>query len=176
MKDDIFKDASKRDRRGWARIGLLLALLVAAGILLWQNMPTTQEAQLAPTATQESITPQATATPAPGRTVREAAYDKDVAALEKLIAEEKTEESVRNQAAEQLGRLIENHQIELGVEEALTKAGFDPCMVLVQNDAMTVAVGAQELTAAQSGAILSVCAAHSNIALENIRIMTGTDG
>ena len=105
--------------------------------------------------------------------LREIAYEKDLAKLEKLLENNALQEETRQQAASQLARMIDQHQLELGLEEALTNAGFAPCLVLMQNDALTVAVSASEVTAAQSAVILSICLAHTEVAAENIRIMPG---
>ena len=150
-----------------ARLGLLAALLIAAGILFWQNrLPSV------PTETP----PEATASPAPtvsGRDVRELSYEKDTAALQALTENGQLQQAVRDQAAEQLNRMIQNHQTELAIEEALQKAGFVPALVIMQNDSLTVNVGPWELSGADSMTILSLCVAHSDVPSENIRIMTG---
>jgi len=152
----------------WCRRGLLAALVLAAGALLWEGLPKRAEAP-AP-----SPTPMRSASPAPPqaeeRTAREAAYDKDMAALKELMANEALGEDVRSQAAERVSQMAADHQTELGIEEALTQAGFAPCMALMQNGALTIVLG--EIDAAQSAAVLSLCAAHTDIAVENIRIMT----
>lgn len=176
MKDRAFlgDDGAKQKsaRSAWARMGVLIALLLAAGVFLWDATPTRDNA-----AVGSAVSPEGTAqrTPAPtyGRTAREAAYDKDVAALKALVGQTDADEAVRNQAAGQLAKMIAGHQIEMGVEEALQNAGFAPCMALMLNDALTVTVNASELTAGESATILSICVAHSDVAVENIRIMTG---
>ena len=43
--------------------------------------------------------------------------------------------------------------------------------VLLQNGALTVIVASSDMTAEASAAILSLCAAHTDIGVENIRIM-----
>ena len=64
-----------------------------------------------------------------------------------------------------------DHQSELGLEETLNQAGYSPCVVLLQNGALTVIVASSDMTAETSAAILSLCAAHTDIGVENIRIM-----
>ena len=96
-----------------------------------------------------------------------------MAKLQALTEDPALAEETRQQAARQMARMIDQHQLELGLEEALTNAGFAPCLVLMQNDALTVAVSASEVTAAQSAVILSICLAHTEVAAENIRIMPG---
>ena len=64
-------------------------------------------------------------------------------------------------------------QTELAIEEALQKAGYLPALVIMQNDSLTINVGARELSGTDSMTILSICVAHSDVPLENIRIMNG---
>lgn len=64
-----------------------------------------------------------------------------------------------------------DHQSELGLEEALNQAGYSSCAVLLQNGALTVIVASSDMTAEASAAILSLCTAHTDIGVENIRIM-----
>ena len=79
-----------------ARLGLLAALLIAAGVLFWQKvqLPISQEPP------EEVIV-----SPAPtvsGREVRELSYEKDAAALQALTENDQLQQAVRDQAAEQL--------------------------------------------------------------------------
>ena len=161
----------KNGAAAWVRMGVLIALLLAAGMLLWRQGAGDDGV----TPPRASPTPQAArATPPPtqGRTAPETAYDKDVATLTELIGNEQTDQATRTHAAERLAQMVADHQSELGIEEALLQAGFNPCLVLLQNGALTVMVGANELTGTESVTILSLCAAHTDIGVENIRIMT----
>ncbi len=170
------KDGCKT--RAWLRRGLLAALVVTACVLLWAQSAQSPGAPSAqPTASPHPSAPLQTQTPAPTqdaahaeRTAREAAYDKDVAALTALLQSGAADEPTRAQAAQRLEQLVGDHQTELGLEDALQKAGFAPCVVLLQNGALTVVVSGQ-MSAEQSAAILSLCVAHSDVAAENIRIM-----
>jgi len=160
------------------RLAVLCALLAAAAVMiLWPHLGN----RAAVDSRKITPTPSPAATPAPtlapesltARQAREAAYEKDMAKLQALLQDEAVKEETRQQASLQITRMVEQHQMELGVEEALTNAGFAPCLVLMQNDALTVAVSASEITAAQSAVILSICLAHTEVAAENIRIMPG---
>ena len=154
----------------WCRRGLLAALALAAGTLIWMKLPDR------PAAPAPSPTPAHSAAPAPApldeRTAREAAYDKEMAALKELMENEALSADVRSQAAGRLNQMVADHQTELGLEEALAQAGFAPCMALMQNGALTIVLSTGEIDGARSAAILSLCAAHTDIAVENIRIMT----
>lgn len=171
-QDKLFQ--SKKDRRGsvlrWCVIG---GLLMAAGfLLLWK-----------PAAGVDSG-PESTPGPSPRvsaapveqsqRSARELAYDKDMEALQELIGREDVDQAVRDQAAAQLSRMVENHQTELAIEEALLEAGYSPCLVVMQSDAITVNLQGAELSGDEGAQVLSICVAHSDVAVENIRIMTRT--
>ena len=155
----------------WLRRGLLAVLIAAAAVLAWLRL-------LAPApsdAPEPGASLSAGQTPAPAATqeriAREAAYDKDVAALTALLDSGAADEETRAQAAERLDRLVADHQSELGLEEALNQAGYSSCAVLLQNGALTVIVASSDMTAEASAAILSLCTAHTDIGVENIRIM-----
>ena len=156
----------------WLRRGLLGALIAAAAALAWLRLPAPDAAGRR---RSRASSLSAAQTPAPAaaqeRTAREAAYDKDVAALTALLDSGAADEETRAQAAERLDRLVADHQSELGLEEALNRAGYSPCVVLLQNGALTVIVASADMTAEASAAILSLCTAHTDIGVENIRIM-----
>ncbi|MDY2656045.1 MAG: SpoIIIAH-like family protein [Candidatus Limiplasma sp.] len=155
----------------WLSRSLLAALIAAAAALAWLRLPAPAPSD----APKPSASLSAGQTPAPAatqeRTAREAAYDKDVAALTALLDSGAADEETRAQAAARLDRLVADHQSELGLEETLNQAGFAPCVVLLQNSALTVIVASSDMTAETSAAILSLCAAHTDIGVENIRIM-----
>ena len=155
----------------WLRRGLLAALIAAAAALAWLRLPAPAPSD----APEPDASLSAGQTPAPAaaqeRTARETAYDKDVAALTALLDSGAADEETRAQAAARLDQLVADHQSELGLEETLNQAGYSPCVVLLQNVALTVIVASSDMTAEASAAILSLCAAHTDIGVENIRIM-----
>lgn len=164
---------AKKRTATWLRRGLLAALIAAAAALAWLRLPALMPSDALPDAPEPSASLSQTPTPAvtQERTAREAAYDKDVAALTALLDSGAADEDTRAQAAARLDQLVADHQSELGLEEALNQAGFSPCVVLLQNGALTVIVASSDMTAETSAAILSLCAAHTDIGVENIRIM-----
>ena len=179
LEPDFFPAQPKPEKtHSRVRLCVLAVLLAAAAFLaFWPkgigdgaNHGKHAAASPAPAATPVPTLPPESLT---ARQTREAAYEKDLAKLEQLSGDESLQEETRQQAARQMTRMIQQHQLELGLEEALINAGFAPCLVLMQNDALTVAVSASEVTAAQSAVILSICLAHTEVAAENIRIMPG---
>lgn len=155
---------SLKENRG-LRLALLLALIAAAcGLICLQNDGAIEEAP-------------PTLTPAPVKAAtetdsRETAYQQDREALTALIESEQTDEATRKQAQTKLMQMVEEHQTEAGIQQALTQAGYGPCTALCQNGALTVMLTRDSLTSADSAAILALCTAHTDISVENIRIMT----
>lgn len=155
---------SLKENRG-LRLGLLLALLAAAcGLICLQGGGT--EAEAPPV-----VTPAPQANPSE-QDSREAAYQQDREALTALIESQQTDDATRQQAQKQLMQMVQEHQTETGIQQALNEAGYGPCAALCQNGALTVLLTRDSLNAADSAAILALCTAHTDISVENIRIMT----
>lgn len=173
MTEPLLRSKAAKKHPGWFRPALIILLLAAAGVVWYlSNIGTDSvpaKPEVSPTVSRIVETPE----PQTARQRRETAYEKDLAAVQALVQQSALPEETRRQAAEQAAQMIREHQMELGLETALTKAGYAPCFVLMQNDALTIAVSASEITAAQSAAILSLCLEHADVASENIRIMPG---
>ncbi|MDD3412129.1 MAG: SpoIIIAH-like family protein, partial [Eubacteriales bacterium] len=148
-------------RRLWILAGLIA---LAAGLWIWQAQPMQSD--------EPTPAPDAAPKLQQERDARETAYDKDVAALTAIMSSFEDGDEVRSDAARQLQRLVAQHQTEVAVGQALREAGYAPSLTLCQNGALTVMIEADELSAADSAVILSLCAAHSDVSLENIRVMT----
>ncbi len=166
MKPDSKKPRKRLRGWGWVMVPVLLA---AGAWMVFGGAPTAEDTPM------PSPVPASAATPAPteGRTAREIGYDKDIAALTALIEAEGTDPQTRADASARLTRLVAQHQTELALEAALAGAGYAPALVICQNESLTVMLASGELTAADSAAVLALCAAHADVALENIRVMAG---
>ncbi|MEG1471689.1 MAG: SpoIIIAH-like family protein [Clostridia bacterium] len=169
------KDKAKRSG-SYMRAALLLALVITAGILIWQKSGVLDEKTPQPKPTAQTQKAAATPMPTTGRSARELAYDQDVQTLMELIESSTEDAETRTHASARLTQMVSEHQSELGIEEALVQAGFKPCVVLLQNGALTVMVANEKLNDEQRVTILSLCAAHTDIGVENIRIMMGEEG
>ena len=150
-------------RQGGVRRMLLIGLVMLAAGLAWQKLP------------RQEVQPPPVSTPAPAgedkRTAREKAYEQDAETLRMLMNDK--EGTAREQASLRLAQLVEEHQTELGIEEALRAAGYSSAFVLMQNGALTVLLDPENLTEEVSAAVLALCTAHSDVEAENIRIMPG---
>ena len=155
----------KPARSAWLRRGILTGLLIVAALLAARMQSETVEAPDSPPASLSPV--------ADRRSMRETAYKADLAALQALM--EDGDEALRRQAGEQIARMTDEHQQELGVEEAMMQAGLPVRMALMQNGALTVIVPPGPITQESSAAILALCAAHTDAGLENIRLMEAED-
>ena len=146
---------------------VLAVMLTLAAFLAWERYRPAQEMTTVPTPTAQAV-------PSSGdeRSAREAAYAKDLEALRALAASE--DDVISRQAAAHLEQIVSEHQTELGIEETLQQAGYQPCLALMHNGALTVMLAQEQLTDAASAAVLALCAAHTELPVENIRIMAYT--
>ncbi len=174
---NTWKKQEKPKRKGsGARILVLSGLLALAGVLLWtqQGGLFTGASKGGGSAAQPPATTRQPQPTAQGRrTLREEAYDKDMASLKALTENQGVNADIREDAAKRIEQMVAGHQTELAIDEALRGAGFAPSLTLLENGALTVMVEAQTLTGTQSATILSLCASHTDVGVENIRIMTG---
>ncbi len=159
-------------------IFLCVLLVTLAGSYLWNQyqLQGAQTVSLPIKRTEGDAAPTASITKTPLATYqekREATRQADMAALETLATNEKVDQTVRDQAQEELLEVIRCRETELAIEGALTGAGLAPCVAVVQRGAVTVLVEKKELTQTEATMILTLTAAHSGEAPENIRIMAG---
>lgn len=154
-----------RSRGAWLRLGTLLFLILLSCALVYQHRFNRSSAVQSPTPAPSVVDVQAE------RSLRETAYDKDIASLERLLESGAADADTQSQAAQRMERMISEHQSELAVEEALHQAGLEPVLVLVQNGALTVMVADALMEAESSASILNLCVSHTDISAENIRIM-----
>lgn len=138
---------------------VLIALLAAAAGMVWRG----EKAEVPVAAPEPAMAVSAVSR----RDTREEGYAKDLEALQALAQKEDGEF-----AREQLGRLIDAHQSELAIEEALNETGFGDALVIVQNGSVTVMMPAEKMTQENSAGILALCMAHADVGAENVRLMS----
>lgn len=145
----------------WAASGVLCAasLLLVLGSIK-APLPSSAKATPAPVVTAQSSLDE-----------RESRYQADIAALERLVAQEKLDEASRADAAAQLRVLVERHQSEAQLTAALRAAGYQDPLVILENGSLTVALTEIELT--DGGRVLSLCLSHAPVEARNVRIITG---
>jgi hypothetical protein len=160
---------------------LVVLLLTLAGSYMWNQyqMEATRTVDLPVTVTQTegedtASTALVSKTPlAAYQQKREQTRQQDMAALQTLAANDAVDQSARDQAQGELIEVVRCSESELAIEGALTGAGFAPCVAVVQRGAVTILVEKKELTQEEATTILTLAAAHSGEAPENIRVMAG---
>ena len=159
---NLTKTKPQTKRAPWRTLLIAALLLAALALWLWPK----PEAPQAPAESTQPPFDQELSD-------RETAYTKDVEALRAIAENELCDEQTRNDAAARLTRLVTAHRTEQSIGEALRKAGFSPSLTLCENGALTIMLAQEKLTDEESARLLGLCAAHTDLSLENIRVMTG---
>lgn len=95
----------------------------------------------------------------------------DIAALEKLTAQTTLDEQTREEAALQLQSIIAVRQAQAAIEGTLSGSSLSPCVVVVQNDSMTIVTGKTAITEKDSALVMTLAAAHAGVEPESVRII-----
>lgn len=106
------------------------------------------------------------------RQERDAAVLKDLAALETLVDHPDINDETRQQAALQLQRIIDIRQAQKALEGALTSSSLSPCIAVLEGGSLTIVTEKPNLTDKDSTLVLTLAAAHTDVAPENVRVMT----
>lgn len=96
----------------------------------------------------------------------------DIAALEKLIAQDTLDEDTREAAAAHLQEIIGNRQAQLALEGALAGSSLSPCAAVVSGGSVTIVTQKTTVTEKDSALVMSLAAAHVGTAPEKVRIIT----
>lgn len=96
----------------------------------------------------------------------------DLAALEKLCAQQTLDASTREAAAAQLQAMIADRQGQSALEGALAGSSLAPCVAVVSNGSVTIITEKVSITEKDSALVMTLAAAHVGAAPENIRIIT----
>lgn len=96
----------------------------------------------------------------------------DIAALEKLIAQTTLDEVTREAAAERLQEIIDCRQAQSAMEGALAGSSLSPCVAVVAGGCVTIVTEKSTITDKDSALVMTLAAAYTGAAPENIRIIT----
>jgi stage III sporulation protein AH len=96
---------------------------------------------------------------------------KEVAYLDTIIENEKTEQEVLNEAQMQKIEITKNMEMELTVEGLIKAKGFADALVTVQANSVNVVVKTESLTDKQAAEILDIVKTETNQPSSNIKIM-----
>ncbi len=96
----------------------------------------------------------------------------DMAALERLCAQENLDSATREAAAAQLQEIVANRQAQSALEGALVNSSLAPCVAVAAGGCLTVVTEKSAVTEQDSARVIALAAAHAGIAPENVRIIT----
>jgi len=96
----------------------------------------------------------------------------DIAALEKLCAQQTLDTPTREAAAAQLQEIIDARQGQSALEGALAGSSLSPCVAVVSSGSVTIVTEKDSITAKDSALVMTLAAAHVGAAPENVRIIT----
>ena len=102
---------------------------------------------------------------------RKEARDEAIDVL-KLVAEsEESSEAARAEAADKISKIALDIQNEANIETLVKAKGFEDCVAVISDGAVSVIVGAESLQAAQAAQILSIACESTGISPEKISII-----
>lgn len=107
------------------------------------------------------------------RQQRDQAIRADIAALERLIAQETLDEPTRQQAADMLQEIVGKRQLQTSIEGALSGSSLYPCAAVYQGGILTLVTEKDTVTERDTALVMTLAAEHGGIAPEDVRIICG---
>jgi len=102
---------------------------------------------------------------------RQAVREKEVAYLDSIIENEKTDPEVLSEAQRQKIDITKNMEMELKIEGLIKAKGYEDAIVTVQATSVNVVVKAISLSDKQAAEILDIVKTETNQPARNIKIM-----
>ena len=96
---------------------------------------------------------------------------RDMEALEALINQPLLDKATREDAAEQLQRIIDARQAQAAIENALSTSSLYPCTAVVTGETVTVVTGKSSVNQTDTALVLTLASAHAGAAPENVHII-----
>ncbi len=103
---------------------------------------------------------------------RDRQTEADMAALERLCHAEQLDQATRESAANRLQEIVANRQAQSALEGALAQSSLYPCAAVVAGGCVTIVTEKTLITEKDSALVLMLCAAHSGVKPENVKIIT----
>ena len=97
---------------------------------------------------------------------------RDLSALEALINQPLLDEATRESAADRLEELVSSRQAQSAMESALSGSSLHPCVAVIHGGSVTIVTDKAAVTDKDSALVLTLAAAHTGTAPENVRIIT----
>lgn len=89
-------------------------------------------------------------------TTRQEARDEAIEVLKLIYEDEEASEEARAEAGEKISKIALDIQNEANIESLVKAKGFAECVAIVSEDAVSVIVSAEQLTAAEAAQILTI--------------------
>ena len=185
----------KVEKKNWILLGLV-ALLCFTGFLNYkfnENIGQTPEIAMQeteqPSQTQQATESNAQETTAPEgdtaqanataltyysdfRSERKTNREQQIAWLDSIINDEKSDEQDVKEANEKKLSLIDIMETEANTEGLIKAKGYSECIVTIQDDSANVVVeNTEALTSAQAAQIMDIVREQTGVVSENIKIM-----
>lgn len=102
---------------------------------------------------------------------RDAAHQRDVAALTALCAQEELDSQTRQDAADRLTQLIANREAQQALEDALSLSSLAPCAAVVSGGSVTIVTHKRDVTEQDAALVLTLATAHAGAEAADVRIV-----
>lgn len=89
-------------------------------------------------------------------TTRQEARDEAIEVLKLIYEDDESSEEARAEAGEKISKIAVDIQNEANIESLVKAKGFAECVAIVSDDAVSVIVSAEQLTAAEAAQILTI--------------------
>ena len=150
-------------------LGLLVATLIVSG---YANQARLQTASSTVEIPVKEVAAKSLSALESFRHQRDQDARSDIAALEKLCAQEMLDAATREAAAKQLQEIIDSRQAQSALEGALTGSSLHPCVAVVAGGNVTIVTEKSTVTDKDSALVMTLAAAHAGASPENVRIIT----
>ena len=102
---------------------------------------------------------------------REQSRDEAIDVLKLVTESNESSEEARAEASDKLAKIALDIQNEANIETLVKAKGFEECVAVISENAVSVVVGAEELQAAEAAQILAIVYETTGISPENISII-----
>lgn len=106
------------------------------------------------------------------RQAREEALRADMAALQALCDQEKLDAQTRQDAADRLERIVDQHQMQLAIEGALSTSSLAPCAAVVRTGSVTVVTRKETITAQDSAMVIAIAREYADVTSSGVQVIT----
>ena len=103
---------------------------------------------------------------------RQQARDEALDVLKMVTENDESSEEAKAEAQAKISKIAVDIQNEVNIETLVKAKGFDDCVAIISDDAVSVIVGAESLQAAEAAQILAIVYETTGINPENVSIIS----